>query len=60
MGRAAVKVFINDLNYKTNKKRILVEVKLIKEFATTLLVRLDNGKEIIRKKNRDLPIEEKV
>jgi len=48
-----MKVYLNSEN--KNKPRKLVEAELIKEFATTLLVKLPDGNVIIRKKKRDLP-----
>ena len=52
-----MKVFVN-INVPGIKKptgRQLIEVKLIKEFEKTVLVKLPDGSEILRKKSRDLP-----
>ncbi len=49
-----MKVYINT----KEGKRKLVEVKLIKDRGTTILVKLPDGNEIVRKKKRDLPKKE--
>jgi hypothetical protein len=48
---AQVKVLVND----GASKRKEVEAELLQTRATTLLVRLPDGKVITRKKKRDLP-----
>jgi len=51
-----MKVFINSANKSEPRK--IVEVKVLKERDTTFLVQLPDGKEVIRKKNRDIPLVE--
>jgi hypothetical protein len=55
-GGAKLKVYINSKN--RNNPRQLVDVELIKENNTTVVVKLPDGNVIIRKKKRDLPQEE--
>ncbi len=50
-----MKVYVND---KKGKRKI-VEAELIKKRATTILVRLPDGRIITRKKKRDIPEETK-
>jgi hypothetical protein len=51
-----MKVYINSKD--RNEPRQLVEAELIKEWKSTILVRLPDGNTISRKKLRDLPKEE--
>jgi len=45
-----MKVYLNDVD----EKRKIVEVELIEDRATTVLVRLPDGNKIVRRKNRDI------
>lgn len=47
-----MEVYINSKN--NSKERFLIEVELIKERPTTILVKLPDGSIIVRKKKRDL------
>jgi len=49
-----LKVYLNTTKIKDDPRQ-LVEVELVKEFKSTILVRLPDGTMIIRKKSRDLP-----
>jgi len=51
-----VRVYLNTTKNKDDPRK-LTEVELVKEFKSTLLVRLSDGNVILRKKSRDLPKE---
>jgi hypothetical protein len=51
-----VKVYFNIAPRKDSPRK-LVEVKLVRDFKTTMLVELPDGTIVLRKKNRDLPKE---
>ena len=53
-----MKVYL-DTSKEKGVPRKLVEVKLIKEYQTTIMVELPDGTIIRRKKKRDLPGEKK-
>ena len=52
-----MKVFLNTTKNKDDPRK-LVEVKVIEDKATTLIVELPDGNIITRRKNRDLPKKE--
>ncbi len=54
-----MKVYINNIDKGKIVGRKLVEAELIKDNPITVVVRLEDGNIITRKKSRDLPKEEK-
>jgi hypothetical protein len=52
-----LKVYIND---NETGGRQIVDAELIKERATTILVKLPDGNVITRQKKRDIPTEEEI
>lgn len=52
-----MKVYIND---NETGGRQIVDAELIKERATTILVKLPDGNVITRQKKRDIPTEEEI
>lgn len=49
-----MKVYFN-IEPRKDSPRKLVEVKLVRDFKTTMLVELPDGNIVLRKKSRDLP-----
>jgi len=49
-----LKVYLNTTKRKGDPRK-LVEVKLVKDYITTMMVELPDGSVIRRRKSRDLP-----